>query len=212
MMEQMLSSIRYGLMMVLHGQDRHEELCEFCSSADDQRFRLPGQRYLEALMLMDGEPGPIINEVSAWLRGSLASLPPWWADAYMRLLIELMLAEGMDREAAKWAAEALRRAQHLQSGPGGEVYALCQRAAALARLGRVERAQACRERLMGQAQKSAGQWIPVWTSYVDGLIASHNGDADAARRHLGKAKKMFLKMGVPRLARLVEGDLARQPG
>lgn len=202
--DMLLTSIRLGLAMLLHGQERDSELAQLLETLARTTAPIPGQQYLMAALVDDSEV--VLRNLGEWIQASLPMLPPWIRDAHIRLLTELFLGADLNVEAARWAALTLRMLPD-DSTPA-TTYALFHRAIALARLRRPSATKVAM-RALAAGSDIEWQWPKAWHPYLQGLLSANDGDSCAARELLSAAANGFRALGAPHLARLPEADLSR---
>lgn len=192
---------RSMMIVVLHYRDRPEEMSRFLDPPMG-RYNPEPFTYLNELFASGENRLSLLPGVEGWLRARLFRLPSPMVACTIRSVVEEMLAAGLLREAARWAGAAVRLAR-VRGWGGFEALFLCQRAVALAKVGRKAAAAVCRRRAARLAEPE-DHWTRAWGTRVDGLLCE---DAETARRYLQASKRLFEKIGSRYDARLVEADL-----
>lgn len=196
------------LMVVLHYRDKRREMEALLPPPGAEKYNPEPLTYLNSLYLPNKNPQDILMGLEGWLRARISDLNPPMVACTIRAVVEGMLAAGLTREAARWAAVGVRFTR-FRGWPGGAALFYCHRAVALARLGHTGAAAVCRRRA-AEAADQGDQWTPAWLARVDGLIAREQGDAAAAERHLAKSRRLFQRIGDRYDARQVEAEMKGQ--
>lgn len=200
--------VRFLLTVVQYYRGRSEEVVWTAPNFEVFRPAPEVMTYLLSLFAPATAERPETAETAAaWLRTRLADTPVNLDLVAIRLLLERLLAVGLERQAASWAGLGARLARD-RRWLGWTAVFYSRLAVALARRGRIGSAATCRRRA-AEARDAGDELTVAWLDWADGLIARARGHLAEALRHLEESRRRFEDMDDRYDARQVGRDLAR---
>lgn len=196
---------RFMMILVFHYRDSSSKMKEFFIPPDMEKYNPEPFRYLLSIYYAPNDSVSVLKGVEGWLRVRMLKIPQPMLACTIRVVVEEMLAAGLDRDAVRWTAVGLRLGRRRDwSGIAALFY--CYRAVALTRLGWVKAAEVCLRRAR-EAADDLDRWAPAWLARAEALILRAKGDAKGARKHFAESLRLFRRIGDRYDARLVEDEM-----